>query len=256
MINQLLLSEKQTVEFLTATTVRDYINFHSSHASSLPEQGWYFLSSLCIWKKYDSLQSSVKFHMSGQTIVAWKWPGTEWTAEGFLASVTLICSFSFCFVERMTCYNLSTRMFSLQNEHCIVSLFDVLKVLVSHQHELSYAPSIRATLRMTCYIVDTSMVSLQHEAFYGWPVCWMLRRIWYILDSCRVFLLYELSNENSAWLRLWTIWYILNSYTILSLSELCFAVPWYSLMKQRTFLDSQFCLSSWKILGIIASRRN
>ena len=139
---------------------------------------------------------------------------------------------------------------------CIVSLFDVLRVLVSHQHELSYAPSIRATLRMTCYIVDTSMVSLQHEAFYGWPVCWMLRRIWYILDSCRVSLLYELSNENSAWLRLWTIWYILNSYTILSLSELCFVVPWYSLMKQRTFLDSQFCLSSWKIFGIIASRRN
>ena len=51
MINPLLLCEKQTVEFLTAATVRDDLNFHSLHASSLPEQGWYFLSSLCIWKK-------------------------------------------------------------------------------------------------------------------------------------------------------------------------------------------------------------
>ena len=98
MIKPLLLSEKQTVEFLTAATVRDDLNFHSLHASSLPEQGWYFLSSLCIWKKYDSLQSSVKFHMSGQTIVAWKWPGTEWTAEGFLASVNpyMFLQFVFC----------------------------------------------------------------------------------------------------------------------------------------------------------------
>ena len=38
MIKPLLLSEKQTVEFLTAATVRDDLNFHSLHASSLPEQ--------------------------------------------------------------------------------------------------------------------------------------------------------------------------------------------------------------------------